>query len=210
MDAWIDAAPAKVAPAQTFGQEHFGGCELGDRRLTQRAIITGDALLRHPDGTLPSKLPKAELLGFYDLANNAKVTHDNVQAAHCQRTRQRMEQCAGVVLIIHDTTEADFSGLDIANLGQIGNGYCRGMLVHNVLAVDYGNREALGLAGQIVQTRRTVKKNESVKASRQHPQRESRLWPRGAEKVGRPHEYCCGCGTKPEHPLPPAARPRWR
>jgi hypothetical protein len=161
---------------------------LGDRRLTQRAIITGDALLRHPDGTLPSKLPKAELLGFYDLANNAKVTHDNVQAAHCQRTRQRMEQCAGVVLIIHDTTEADFSGLDIANLGQIGNGYCRGMLVHNVLAVDYANREALGLAGQIVQTRRTVKKNESVKASRQHPQRESRLWPRGAEKVGRPPE----------------------
>ena len=172
--------------AQTFGHEHFGGCQLGDKRLTQRAIITGDALLRHPDGTLPAKLCKAELLGFYDFANNPKVTHDNAQAAHCQRTRERMEQCGGVVLIIHDTTEADFSGLDIPNLGQIGNGYCRGMLVHNVLAVDYANREVLGLAGQIVQTRRKVRKNEGVTASRQHPQRESRLWPRGVEKVGRP------------------------
>jgi len=186
MDATICAAPAQGVPAGTFGQEHFGGCQLGDRRLTRRAMITGDALLRHPEGTLPAKLPKAELLGFYDFANNAKTTHDNVQAAHCQRTRERMERCNGVVLIIHDTTEADFSGLDIPELGQIGNGYCRGMLVHNVLAVDYANREVLGLTGQIVQTRRTVKKPESVKASREHPQRESRLWPKGVEKVGRP------------------------
>jgi hypothetical protein len=188
MDAMINSAPAQVASASTFGQDHFGGCQLGDKRLTQRAIITGDALLRHPDGTLPSKLPKAELLGFYDFANNPKVTHDNVQAAHWQRTRGLMEDCGGEVLIIHDTTEADFSGLDIANLGQIGNWLCRGMLVHNVLAVDYANREALGLAGQIVQTRRTVNKKESVQASRQHAQRESRLGRRGAEMVGRPPE----------------------
>jgi hypothetical protein len=31
-----------------------------------------------------------------------------------------------------------------------------------------------------------VKKNESIKASRDHPQRESRLWPKGVETVGRP------------------------
>jgi hypothetical protein len=42
------------------------------------------------------------------------------------------------------------------------------------------------LVGQIVQIRRKVKKNESVKASREHPQRESRLWPKGVEAVGRP------------------------
>jgi hypothetical protein len=151
-------------------------------------VITGDALLRHPGGTLPAKLPRAELLGFYDFANNPKVSHATALATHRQRTRERMQQCTGVVLIIHDTTEADFSGLDVPDLGQIGNGYHRGLLVHNVLAVDYAHREALGLVGQILQTRRTVKKPESLTASREHPLRESRLWPRGVELVGRPPE----------------------
>jgi len=185
MDAKICTVSASTA-ARTFGEEHFGGCLLGDKRLTRRAAITGDALLRHPGGTLPAKLPKAELLGFYDFANNHKVTHDNVLAAHCQRTRELMGKCAGVVLIIHDTTEGDYSGLDIADLGPIGNGYCRGMLIHNVLAMDYQNREVLGLVGQILQIRRGVKKKESVRTSREHPQRESRLWPKGVQTVGRP------------------------
>ena len=175
-------------PTGSFGHEHFGRCLFGDKRLTARAVISGNALMRHPGGTLPAKLPKAELLGFYDFANNHKVNHDNVLASHCQNTRGRMEQCPGTVLIIHDTTEGDYSGLDIANLGPIGNGWCRGMLIHNVLAMDYQKREALGLVGQVLQIRRKVEKKESVKASREHPQRESRLWPKGVEAVGKPPE----------------------
>jgi hypothetical protein len=187
MEASICDAPG-ISVGSSFGQEHFGECVFGDKRLTARAVISGNCLMRHPGGTLPAKLPKAELFGFYDFANNVKVNHDNVIAGHCQRTRVLMEQCPGTVLIIHDTTEGDYSGLDIADLGPIGNGYCRGMLIHNVLAIDYQNREALGLVGQILQNRRHVNKHESVKASREHPQRESRLWPKGVEAVGRPPE----------------------
>jgi hypothetical protein len=187
MDAAI--GQTSVAGAATgFGQAHFGGCVFGDKRLTARAVRSADALMRHPGGTLPAKLPKAELSGFYDLANNAKVNHDNVLACHCRRTRGLMEQCSGTVLIIHDTTEGDYSGLSIDNLGPIGNGYCRGMLIHNVLAVEYSKREALGFVGQVLQIRRKVDKAESVKASREHRQRESRLWPKGVEAVGRPPE----------------------
>ncbi len=186
MDAGI--CSSLTCPSVSFGQEHFGQCSFGDKRLTSRAVISADALMRHPGGTLPAKLPRARLCGFYDFANNVKVDHDNVLACHCQRTRGQMEQCPGTVLIIHDTTEADYSGLDIADLGQIGNGHCRGLLIHNVLAMDYPNREALGLVGQVLQVRRTVGKNESVKDSREHPQRESRLWPKGVEAVGRPPE----------------------
>ena len=69
--------------AASFGEEHFGRCVLGDKRLTARAVISGDALMRHPGGTLPAKLPRAELCGFYDFANNVKVNHDNVLACHC-------------------------------------------------------------------------------------------------------------------------------
>ena len=185
MDAGICLTLESGAEA-SFGQLHFGGCEFGDKRLTDRAVISGDALMRHPGGTLPQKLPRAELLGFYDFANNAKVNHDNVLACHRQHTRHVMEQCPGVVLISHDTTEGDFSGLDIKNLGQIGNGHNHGLLIHNVLAMDYQKHEALGLVGQVLQARRKVKKKEGVKASREHPQRESRLWAKGVEAVGTP------------------------
>src|ERR1700761_7362031 len=89
----------------SFGEEHFGKCVFGDKRLTARAVKTADACMRHPGGTLPAKLPKAELCGFYDFANNMKVNHDNVLACHRQRTRELIQQCQGTVLIIHDTTE---------------------------------------------------------------------------------------------------------
>ena len=172
--------------SSSFGQAHFGQCTFGDKRLTARAVRSADALMRHPGGTLPAKLSRAHLCGFYDFANNVKVNHDNVLTCHCERTRQQMCQCPGTVLIIHDTTEGDYSGLDIANLGPIGNGSRHGLLIHNVLAMDYQGREALGLVGQILQIRRNVGTNESVTASRQHPLRESRLWPKGVEALGRP------------------------
>lgn len=174
--------------ALTFGEENFGACFFNDKRLTDRAVITADGFMRHPGGTLPQKLSKAELLGFYDFANNPKVNHDNVLAGHCSRTLELMRKCTGAVLVIHDTTEGDYSGLDIPDLGSIGNGWNRGMLIHNVLAMDYAKREVIGLVGQIVKIRRKKPKKESVKDSREHPQRDSRLWPQGVEAVGRPPE----------------------
>ena len=192
MDAAIcpplaDDLTSTHSSSRHFGDLHFGKCNFGDKRLTARAVSTADALMRHPGGTLPAKLPRDKLCGFYDFANNVKVNHDNVLAAHCQRTRQQMNRCSDPVLIIHDTTEGDYSGLNIANLGPIGTGYYHhGLLIHNVLAVDSSSREALGLLGQILQIRRKVPKKESTTASREHPLRESRLWPKGAQAVGRP------------------------
>jgi hypothetical protein len=200
MDATIcplEANGTTTAALAGFGQEHFGQCCFGDKRLTVRAVAAADTLMRHPGGTLPAKLPRAQLCGFYDFANNVKVNHDNVLACHCQRTRQLMQQqCAGgstAVLIIHDTTEGDYSGLNIANLGPIGGGVGRhrGLLIHSVLAVDYQQRAALGLIGQVLQVRRTVGKHESLNVSRAHPLRESRLWPKGVEAVGRPPPGAC-------------------
>jgi hypothetical protein len=186
MEAATEGASAQQGQQSlvSLGEQHFAESQFGDRRLTRRAVTTFDAIMRHPGGTLPAKLPRKELLGFYDFANNPKVDHANVLAAHAARTRRLMEANAGLVLVIHDTTEADYSGLDVPDLGPIGNGGCRGLLLHNVLAFDYANREALGLVGQVVHRRRKVAKRESAKAKREHPQRESRLWVKGVEAVG--------------------------
>lgn len=97
-----------------------------------------------------------------------------------------MRQRAGVVPVIHDTTEADFSGLSAEGLGQIGNGWGRGFLPRNALAVDFDQREVLGLVGEFPHVRRKVRRKEGLAASRAHPQRESRLWVKGVEAVGAP------------------------
>jgi len=113
------------------------------------------------------------------------VTHAKLIAAHAGRTRELIEQSSGaVILVIHDTTEIDYSGLDVAGLGQLGNGSCRGFLCHNSLAYDYGAHEVLGLLGQLIHTRRKVPAKESPEAKREHPQRESRLWKKGWQAVG--------------------------
>jgi len=171
----------------SFGETHFGCCNLGDARLTARVVKTADRLLAHPGGTLPDKLNRnADLIGFYRLANNPKVTHAKLIAAHAVHTREMMDNCAGVVLVIHDTTELDFSGLDVADLGPLGNGRCSGYLAHNSLAYDFESAEVLGLANQTLHVRRKVPKGESPKAKRDHPDRESRLWKKGFSALGPP------------------------
>ena len=92
----------------------------------------------------------------------------------------------GVVLLIHDTTDLDFSGHKTlaADLGQIGNGGGRGFLCHNSLAVDPDTKEVLGLAGQLLHCRPQVGPKESVAAKRERADRESRLWLRGIDAIG--------------------------
>lgn len=176
----------RFAEMVSFGQQHFGNCELGDKRLTDRLVRTTDRFLQHPGGTLPDKLNNtADLIGFYRLANNDKVSHAKLMAAHTARTKQLMERAGGVVLVIHDTTEIDFSGLEsVEGLGQIGHGGCQGFLCHNSLAYAYDAGEVLGLASQFIHVRRKVSKQESPKAKREHPDRESRLWKKGWEALG--------------------------
>lgn len=175
-----------------FSEAHFGGCRFGDQRLTERAVISAAAIMRHPGGTLPHKMGANELFGFYRLANNPKVTHAKMLQCHREQTLTQMRAAGaagGVVLLISDTTEVDFTGLESAqDLGPIGNGSCRGLLCHNVLAVDYTRREVLGLANQITHKRRRVPKGEGQKAKREDPQRESRLWKRALADVPLPPE----------------------
>lgn len=96
-----------------------------------------------------------------------------------------MTAAEGPVLLIHDTTELDYTApSSLTGLGQIGNGRGRGYECHNTLAVHAPTRTVLGLANQILARRDTVPKDESRQAKRDRQTRESRLWKRGSEAVG--------------------------
>ncbi len=181
----MDAVTSRFG--ESFGQATFGNCDFGDARITSRVVRSADRFLAHPGGTLPDKLNRnADLIGFYRLANNPKVTHEKLVAAHAAWTHELMARCAGVVLVIHDTTELNFSGLHVSDLGSIGCGRGHGYLAHHSLAYDFAAREVIGLANQTIHVRRKVPKGESPKAKRDHPQRESRLWKKGFAALPAP------------------------
>src|SRR5438552_15371350 len=114
----------------TFGEAHFGEASLGDPRRTKCLIRIADRVYRHPGGTLPIKLHDPKDYKAMDrLMNRGEVTHEAVLATHRQRTLGQMRQSTRVKLVVHDTTELDYTGLrSIPDLGPIGNGGGRGYL----------------------------------------------------------------------------------
>lgn len=169
-----------------MAEEHFGSADLGDARRTRRLVKTARLILARPGGTLPSKLPDwSDLVGMYRLAGSEAVTHEAVTGPHRRRTLELMRRCEGVVLLVHDSTELDYTHVAAlrGQLGQIGNGGGRGYVCHNSLAVTPDGR-VLGLASQVLHRRRVVPRGETPSAKRDHPDRESRLWLRGCEAIG--------------------------
>jgi transposase-like protein/DDE family transposase len=179
MTTQLDGAPS-------FGATHFGAAKLNDSRRTQRLVLAADAIMQHPGGTLPAKITNPnDLDALYRLANRKEVTHAAVLETHVRYTIQQMVEAGAPILLIHDTTELDYTNItSLTNLGQIGNGNRRGYNCHNTLAVNADTREVIGLASQILARRDTVPKNESRKAKRARNTRESRLWKQGSEAVG--------------------------
>jgi hypothetical protein len=188
MEAVQSRIPA-FEPA-ALASHHFGLARLFDKRRTERLVKTAQVIMSHPQGTLPAKLAdRADLAGLYRLASCESVTHARVLETHHHRTREAMADHPGVVLVIHDWTELDFSDIEqlADELGQIGTGNRRGYLCHNSLAVALesdGQRKVLGLAAQVLHKRRLVPKDETPSQKRRHPDRESRLWLAGCQQVG--------------------------
>lgn len=172
----------------SFGERNFGSLDLGDSRRTRRLVLAANDMCLHPAGTLPDKLnqPK-KLRAFYRLMNQEEVTHAVLMKGHTAETRRRIAALeSGVVLLLHDATELDYTTKKTLHqhLGQIGRGSQRGYICHNSLAVRADTGATLGLASQILHHRANVPKGETTKQSRERTDRESRLWVQGVQNCG--------------------------
>src|ERR1700689_2153369 len=136
----------------SFGETHFAAANLGHQERNRCLVKIADLLHRHPGGTLPHKLHAPKDYKAMDrLMNRPEVTHGAVLQAHHERTLALLRQAEGPMLILHDTTELDYSGLtSITELGSIGGNLGRGYLCHNSLAFDPRRGPVLGLAPQIL------------------------------------------------------------
>src|SRR5438067_8867240 len=97
-------------PAQRpWAEANFVTSQLGDPRRTRRLVDTAERLAQRPQGSLPAHFAWNPLRAVYRLCNRPEVTHPAVTAPHFERTRAQMEQVATPVLILHDTTELNFT-----------------------------------------------------------------------------------------------------
>ena len=177
-----------------FGVEHFGGARLGDARRDKSLIDLGNRISRHPHGPLPEKLKDPNALRrCYDLMKTESVTHPKVLAPHVRRTAGLLLDYRGVALCLHDSTEQDYTSLTslAEELGQIGDGRGRGYECHNSLVVTVEGRRVLGLLAQQLHHRADVPKGETPAQRREREDRESLLWPQGAEAAGQAVAAAC-------------------
>jgi hypothetical protein len=170
--------------ARGFMDNYFSDIDLGHQSRNACFRKVGEQISRHPGGTLPDKFASPAGYAAMDrLMNRPETTHARVMAPHYRKTQAKMEAGAGVVLILHDTTTLDYSGLRLAKLPKVGNGNGRGYLCHNSLAVAADQHEVLGLVSQILHSRVSRGRKEPVAQKRQRQSRESRLWSRAVEEL---------------------------
>jgi hypothetical protein len=159
----------------------YVGAELGDERRSRRLVGIARRLQSKPRAPIPEAMQSsAELEGFYRFVNNPEIDTDDILAPHHAATLERAER-AGTVLVVHDTTHAEFPGrVPRRGLGMVTTKHSHGFLAHVSLAVQMDEgRTPLGVLGMKTFTR-TGTKWSRVKKSRTRvrddPARESLRW----------------------------------
>ncbi len=185
-----------LRPAQ-WAESEFALAQLGDQRRTQRLVKVATNLAQSPGGTLPQAFPEwSELKAAYRFFNQPKISFPAIQRPHWQRTRAAC-QPAGQYLLIEDTSELDYTDHPMTEeMGGIGNGRGRGLLLHTTLALrveawDGEQRPrvvALGLLGQQCWSRWGQPKRKGRETRRQlmSRSRESARWAAVLEEGGPP------------------------
>ena len=182
--------PSLFAEAERWAQAHFGGVDLGRPDRTDRLVFSAARLVGCPGASFPATFSRNDLRCFYSLMHRKEATHHALLAGHTALTKQAMNT-ADTILVVHDTTELDFTSHKALHdqLGPIGDGGGIGLLQHNSLAVRASDGLLLGLAHQQLVCRQPAPPGET-RTQRKHRQRESVLWQHGFEGVGRPPEGC--------------------
>jgi len=133
--------------ATNIGVEFQGAAGLGDRRLEARLVAVAERIRAAPEESFPDIMgSEAELTGLYRLLNNGAVSLGTILEPHQQQTATRCAE-SGRVLVLHDTTEAKFSGVaKRRGLGRLRSPRDQGLLLHLALAVAAdGSRRPLGV-----------------------------------------------------------------
>jgi len=154
--------------------------DLGDARLHRRAEKLLGAMYTSPCSSLPEACCGwADTNAAYRFFMNDSVSAEALLKAHSDSTIGRIKRSgSAVILCIQDTTELNFNGQQIEDLGRLSYDAQRGMYLHPTLCVT-PERIALGVTDAWMwargKTKEADEKNPSVT--------ESIRWIEGYERV---------------------------
>jgi hypothetical protein len=169
--------------AAEWAYHQWGTCDLGDQRLTARAVVMGARIAAAPGVGLPRQMGTwARLIGAYRFLDNAHVTFETLLQPHWDTTRAAAGQVA-VALLVQDWTTLDYSAHPkTQGLGPVGSRSQRGMLLHSVLAIEPTQRQVLGLAYAQVIIR--AEDRFQPKGTKRHVGPEGQAWERAVKQIG--------------------------
>jgi len=164
----------------------FEGAELGDPRRTRRLQAVATRAAAAPEAGFPQMVgDDSELEALYRFLSNERIGADAILAPHIAATTERARE-AGTVLVVHDTTDFRFGGLEHREGLGPTHGNQEGFLGHFALAVKPGEaRVPLGVIGllRIARKERKKTRKKSWYEMSKDPQRESLRWGELVEQV---------------------------
>jgi hypothetical protein len=175
--------------------EQFSRIDVGDARLQKRAVDVAIACAEHPEESLAGRFDKwADLQGAYCLFNNPKITHKALQQPHYDQVLEKARWSEKLVLFIQDGSELLFNSHPWTHgLGPTADSHGNGLMFHSCLVAKYHDEseetEILGLGYQEVWVR-------PEKKSKADTSKESEVWLRTLEKMGRPKTNWVSIGDR--------------
>jgi hypothetical protein len=166
----------------------FIGAKLGDRRRQSRLVRLGEQCRAAPEKSFPDIAGDSrELTACYRLLRSDEVTLGAVLEPHIRQTAIRCAEARSVI-VIHDTTECEFSGEKRRGLGKL-RGNDQGFLLHPSLAIaGDGSRRPLGVLAAQTWKRDTLGRARHADGSRKSggayhsvTDKESARWWRGVD-----------------------------
>ena len=137
-------APAPARPREEplapkdWAEEEFGGCDLGDERLSRRLMVIGRDFFARPTMNIPQACgQRAKTKAVYRFFDHARVNLASVLVGHYAATAQRGRD-QKVILAVQDTTELNYSAHPATELlGPICDKQgVIGMMVHDTMAYN--------------------------------------------------------------------------
>jgi hypothetical protein len=127
---------ARISPPEWIRTE-LKTSDLGDKRLDSRMGLVLDDLSKHPQASICAATGgHKEMVAAYRFLDNSHTDEKSVLAAHHDATLKRMA-VHQTVLVVQDTTEADFTGREpIPGAGYLEGENSQGFYLHPLIALS--------------------------------------------------------------------------
>jgi hypothetical protein len=175
--------------------EQFSAIDVGDARLQNRAVAVAIGCAERPEESLAGRFDKwADLQGAYRFFSNPKITHQALQKPHYDQVLEKARFSENLVLFIQDGSELLFNSHPWTHgLGPTADSSGNGLMFHSCLVAKYHDEleetEILGLGYQEVWVR-------PEKKSAKDKSKESEVWLRTLENMGRPRANWVSVGDR--------------